>query len=72
MMQRMLMIKLIKHALHHRFYLQVQPDLHLKPFKLARLTVEARKLFNTPEAYIGYVTLGALAVFDDNLTGIKT
>ena len=41
---------------------------HLKPFKLARLTVEARKLFNTPEAYIGYVTLGALAVFDDNLT----
>ena len=41
---------------------------HLKPFKLARLTVEARKLFNTPEAYFGYVTLGALAVFDDNLT----
>ena len=41
--------------------------LHLKPFKLARLTVEARKLFNTPEAYFGYVTLGALAVFDDNL-----
>lgn len=41
---------------------------HLKPFKLARLTVEAKKLFNTPEAYIGYVTLGALAVFDDNLT----
>lgn len=41
---------------------------HLKPFKLARLTVEARKLFNTPEAYFGYATLGALAVFDDKLT----
>ena len=40
---------------------------HLKPLKLKRLTVEAEKLFNTPEAYIGYVTLGALAVFDDNL-----
>ena len=41
---------------------------HLKPFKLARLTDEAKKLFNTSEAYIGYVTLGALAVFYDNLT----
>ena len=40
---------------------------HLNPFKLKRLTVEAEKLFNTPEAYIGYVTLGALAVFNDNL-----
>ena len=42
---------------------------HLKPLKLERLTVEARKLFHTSEAYFGYVTLGALAVFDDdNLT----
>ena len=51
-------------------YLSEQLDaayyaLHLNPFKLKRLTVEAEKLFNTPEAYIGYATLGALAVFDD-------
>ena len=54
-------------------YLSEQLDaayyaLHLNPLKLKRLTVEAEKLFNTPEAYIGYATLGVLAVFDDKLT----
>lgn len=40
----------------------------LKPFYIARLEQEAKKLLKTDKPFMAYVMLGALAVFKDHLT----
>ncbi|WP_225747606.1 hypothetical protein [Eikenella sp. Marseille-P7795] len=41
---------------------------HLKPFNIARIEQEARKLFRTNEAFRAYTILGAVSVFKEDLT----
>lgn len=41
---------------------------YLKPFNIARIEQQARKLFRTDEAFMAYTILGAVSVFKEDLT----